>query len=231
MHKVLQLRVNDYPTIRTIFIAGLKLSEVKPIYTIWPKWLIKLKTNLFIRRVLVLAGGTAIAQIILIASSPILTRVYLAEDFGVMASMSATVAILSIFSTLRYELSIPTILDEQVAFSMLILCFVLVGVVSSVIYLLLFFFIEALDGVISFIPITAYWYFIPLMVCIQGICSSLNYWLIRDKCFSGIAQGACCQSILMTVTKTVAGLLGGGRNRFSTGAAYWSVVWCRKLKL
>lgn len=170
----------------------------------------KLKNSLFIRNVLLLVGGTAVAQIILMVASPILTRVYSAGDFGALATLSAIVSILSLFSTLRYELSIPTLLDEQVAFSMLVLCFVLVGVVSSLIGVILYFLIDVLQGVVSSTYLTTYWYFIPLMVSINGVCASLNYWLIRDKCFSGVARGTCCQSISMTITKVVAGLLGSG---------------------
>lgn len=39
----------------------------------------------FARNVAVLAGGTAVGQAIVVLASPILTRLYTPEDFGVLA--------------------------------------------------------------------------------------------------------------------------------------------------
>ena len=50
--------------------------------------------------------GTTIAQAIPIAISPILTRIYTPEDFGVFALYMAIAAIISVVSTGRYEMAI-----------------------------------------------------------------------------------------------------------------------------
>ncbi len=60
----------------------------------------------FSRNVLTLMTGTTIAQAIPIAISPILTRIYTPEDFGVFALLyEYQLPILAPVATGRYELS------------------------------------------------------------------------------------------------------------------------------
>jgi len=50
--------------------------------------------------------GNLIAQGILVASAPIITRLYAPEEYGVLGTYSALVMVLSVIATLRYELAI-----------------------------------------------------------------------------------------------------------------------------
>jgi len=58
------------------------------------------------RHVLTLMTGTTLAQAIALAISPILTRLYAPEQFGVFALYLSIVALLAIVATGRYELAI-----------------------------------------------------------------------------------------------------------------------------
>lgn len=60
----------------------------------------------FSRNVLTLMTGTTIAQAIPIAISPILTRIYTPEDFGVFALYMAIASIVAVVATGRYEMAI-----------------------------------------------------------------------------------------------------------------------------
>ncbi len=59
----------------------------------------------FSRNVLTLMTGTTIAQAIPIAISPILTRIYTPEDFGMLALFIAITAIFGSIANGRYELA------------------------------------------------------------------------------------------------------------------------------
>ncbi len=59
------------------------------------------------RAVAVLVTGTAFGQLIVLAASPLVTRLYTPADFGVLGVFSAFLGILGIAVTLRYELAIP----------------------------------------------------------------------------------------------------------------------------
>ncbi len=74
-----------------------------------------LNNNLFIRQVSVLAGGTALAQIINLGVLPILTRLYSPEDFGLLAVMTASAALGMVFVTLRYENAVLAVASTEEA--------------------------------------------------------------------------------------------------------------------
>ena len=60
----------------------------------------------FNRNILTLMTGTTIAQAIPIAISPILTRIYTPEDFGIFAIFLAITLIIGSIANGRYELAI-----------------------------------------------------------------------------------------------------------------------------
>jgi hypothetical protein len=60
----------------------------------------------FNRHVLTLVTGTGLAQIIPLAITPILARIYSPEQFGVFALFIAVASSLSVVATGRYELAI-----------------------------------------------------------------------------------------------------------------------------
>ena len=66
----------------------------------------KFKENDFAKNIVTLLTGTTAAQIIPFALSPILTRLYSPDDFGVLALFFSICSILSVVAAGRYELSI-----------------------------------------------------------------------------------------------------------------------------
>ena len=67
----------------------------------------------FSRNVLTLMTGTTIAQAIPIAISPILTRIYTPEDFGVFALYMSIVSIISVVATGGYEMALMLPQDDE----------------------------------------------------------------------------------------------------------------------
>lgn len=80
----------------------------------------------FVRNVAVLAGGTAAGQAIVVLASPVLTRLYTPEDFGVLAVYASLLCVLSTVATLRYELAIPLPKRDEDAAALVVLCLVIV---------------------------------------------------------------------------------------------------------
>ena len=79
----------------------------------------KVKTFLmrkpFFRHVLVLVTGTTLAQLLAVAASPILTRLYSPEEFGLLTVYTAVLYIFALMGTLQYENAIPLPEDEESA--------------------------------------------------------------------------------------------------------------------
>ena len=75
-------------------------SNIREIYY-------KIKESTFAKSVILIAGGTAAAQGINVILTPIITRIYSPEEFGVLSLFVALMGILSTVASLRYEWAIP----------------------------------------------------------------------------------------------------------------------------
>jgi hypothetical protein len=69
----------------------------------------------FRRRVSVLAGGTALAQVVNFAVAPLLTRIYDASAFGNLQVYSSLMGFAMIVVALRYELAVVLPQDDETA--------------------------------------------------------------------------------------------------------------------
>ena len=168
-----------------------------------------LPKNAFARGVSVLVGCTASAQILLVLAAPILTRLYTPEDFGLLAVYASLLALIGVISSLRYELAIPLPEDDIEAANVAVLSLLLVAIstaLTAVLVLMLGTSIAELLGV----PVLAnYLWLLPLGVLLSGAYSVFNYWSVRTKRFSTIAQTKLTQAIATLVIQLATFKFGG----------------------
>ena len=85
----------------------------------------------FTRNVLTLMTGTTIAQAIPIVISPILTRIYTPEDFGLFALFIAITSVFGSIATGRYELAIMLPNKDENAINILALGLIIPAIVTG----------------------------------------------------------------------------------------------------
>jgi len=66
----------------------------------------RLKNSVFIKNILIVMTGTALAQVIGFALTPVISRLFTPEDFGIFGSFSAVVGVFSAGITLDYSQAI-----------------------------------------------------------------------------------------------------------------------------
>ncbi len=137
------------------------------------KYLIK---GSFIRQVGTLSFGTSIAQFLPIAISPILTRVYTPEQFGISALFFSCVAICSVISTGRYELAITLPHKDKEAATLLIVTLKICLIISLLIYLPLIFLKDAIVNGFGLQKLSNLIYLIPVSVFMNGSFITFQYW-------------------------------------------------------
>ena len=172
--------------------------------------------NAFLRNVVVLTGGTASGQIISLAASPLLTRFYPPEDFGVLVAYASVLSMLAAIASLRYEIAIllPTDLREALSLAMLSLLIVVgLGVTLAVIVAVSGTAIVQSLGVPALAP---YLWLIPIGFAGTGFYSVLNYWAIRQQAIAHIARTRLSQGIGQVSTQLGLGLIGTGALGFSS---------------
>ncbi|MCK9472257.1 oligosaccharide flippase family protein [Sulfurimonas sp.] len=148
----------------------------------------------FSKNVLTLMTGTTIAQAIPIAISPILTRIYTPEDFGVFALYVAIASILSVIATGRYEMAIMLPKKDEDAVNIVALSIIISFFVSFISLVIVFIFNAKITNILGNPEISNWLYFIPITVLLTGVYQSFNYWSNRKKQYKRLAISRVVQS-------------------------------------
>lgn len=134
-----------------------------------------------------LVAGTAAGQVIVVAASPILTRLYDPEEFGVLAVYAAILGIIAMVGNLSYEFAIPLPRGEAQAANILGVSLGAAVVVTAASALLVWAFggrIAVWTGTPALRP---YLWLIPVGVLLAAGYRAWSYWAIRTRSFSLIA--------------------------------------------
>lgn len=156
--------------------------------------------------------GTTIAQAIPIAISPILTRIYSPEDFGVFALYMSLSSLIALLATGRYELAIMLPKKDEDAVNIIVLSMIISVFVSLMSLLGVVIFNEEITRLLDNREISNWLYFIPVTVLFTGFYQSFSYWLNRKKQYKRLAVSKAAQSGVTATTS-----LGMGFGGFGSG--------------
>ena len=148
-----------------------------------------------IRNVAILTSGTTLAQSISILAAPILTRLYTPDAFGLVAIYTALLAIFSSISSFRYDMAIPLPEDNDNAAALVALSLICVFGVASISTIILLFWGEVIINKLNAAALMPYLWLFPVGVLLGGSYQVFNFWNIRNKCFTTLAQTKVIQSI------------------------------------
>lgn len=162
------------------------------------------------RGVLTLVAGTGLAQLIVILSSPVLTRLYSPADYGVFAVAISVLSLLLTITCLRYEFAIPLPEDDVAAANVLALCLVVALCLSSVAAVVLWMAGGSLLTFLGAPALGPYVMLIPLGQLGGGAVGALTFWAVRTRRFADIAAMRLTQSAVLVAAQVGLGLLGAG---------------------
>lgn len=177
----------------------------------------KLHLNDFAKNIITLMTGTTAAQIIPFAVSPVLTRLYSPDDFGVLALFFSICSILSVVAAGRYELSIVIPEKDDDAANIVAL-----SIFVSVVFALFLQIVFALfnSGIASLLgneSISFWLYFVPLVVFMISLYNILRYFSIRIKDFKNVAVTRAVKSAAGAFIKLGLGFVGFTSGGLVTG--------------
>lgn len=168
-----------------------------------------LKTD-FAKSVAWMTGGTAFIQALSIIFSPILTRIYTPEEFGIFALYSSFLGVLMIIGTLRYENAVPLANNDRSAMNTLVLSFFLLTSMSIFCWLLFFVFGETILNYFDAEKLIPYRFLLPLGMFFSGLYLILAQWALRQKNFKTITKTKINQGISMNLLKVLLGFFKFG---------------------
>ncbi len=152
--------------------------------------------------------GTGLAQAIPIAATPILTRLYAPDQYGLFALYVASSSILAVLVTGRYELAIVLPEDDDKAINVAALSIGLSVVVSLVLLVLFAIAGDQIAMIVGYPSISQFLYFVPLATMLIGFYQSLNYWSNRRKHYRKMAVSRVAQTSSTTSVQLMASMLG-----------------------
>lgn len=152
--------------------------------------------------------GTGLARIIGIASIPILTRLYTPDDFGVLSLFSVFLTVLGPLLTLRYVVAVPLPRTDTLAFTLFMLCVVLLLAGTGVLGMLFWLFHETWLGLVSGEALIPYWWLIVLGAAAVSGYELMSMWATRRRDYRVVARTQVLQSLSGESVKVALGLAG-----------------------
>lgn len=158
-----------------------------------------------LKNILTLMTGVGLAQVINIIISPVLTRLFIDEQFGYFSLFLSTFTLFSVISTGRYEYSILLPKKKSEALHL----FQLTNIINIITFLLftilIVLFFDLITNLLKFESNSNWLYLIPLSVLIFSQYQSLNFLSNRIKLYSNIAKSKVLQSIFLAISSVSIG--------------------------
>lgn len=154
--------------------------------------------------------GTTIAQVIPVMVSPILTRIYTPEDFGVFALFISISMILASIANARYDMSIMLPRRDINSVNLLIL-----GIIISFFFTILFLVImyvwnDKIPIILNNKEISHWLYYIPIFVFFLSLFNLLNIYNNRIKKYNSIKHATITKAISFASIQLIFGLIKNG---------------------
>lgn len=196
-------------------------SQQAPVPGMFNRYLPKSE---FARNVITLMTGTTIAQAIPVAISPILTRLYTPEDFGMLSLFMSFVTIIAVVASVRYELAIMLPKEEKDARNILVLSIIICTGISVLTLIAVVLFNQELARFMGDERIGAWLYWAPLTIFFMGIYQAFNFWSTRRKTFKSNAISRVSMATATGGTQLAAGYAGWGALGLIAGSIAGQVV-------
>lgn len=171
----------------------------------------------FYKNFLLLSGSTILAQGLNILLSPIISRLYSPEEFGILTVFTTIIGILTISITLKYEWAIPIAKDDFEAKRIVKLCIYFLLLMTSVILILIIFFKITILEIARIESLADYVYYIPIGVLLVGLYNVMVQWALRKHEFKELSITRISQSFSQNLVKIIGGILNLGAGSLIIG--------------
>lgn len=174
----------------------------------------------FINNVLLLVGGTAFSQFLLLVTAPLITRLYSPEDFGIWSIIRSLGLIFATIASFRYELSIVIPEEDREAANLFLGCILITLFMTGVSTLVTTLWGSQLAIWMSAETLIPWLWVLPVTLLMTGLYQIGNYWSTRSDQFIHLASSRIAQSVVMVAIQIVFAMLLGG----SASGLIWGAV-------
>jgi len=159
----------------------------------------------FFSRVIVLAGGTALGQGLIIATLPILTRIYTPQEMGRFGLYTAFLSVVSATASLLYEAAIVSAKDDEQAAYLTLLSILLAALTIPISACGLNVLIQYnLLGFGKLPAESSIW--VAFALLLTTFFGALRYWVIRKNLFKLLSKVTITQNAARVLSQVGLGL-------------------------
>ncbi|WP_054637830.1 lipopolysaccharide biosynthesis protein [Thalassobacillus sp. C254] len=161
----------------------------------------KLYKKSFVRNVAIVATGTAAAQAVTMAFTPIITRLYGPEAIGVLGVFMAMVLVVSPIAALNYPYGIvlpKSVSDAKGLIRLSLYISLGLAIISAIILAL---FNKSIVSLFQLEGIEPFLYLIPLIILFSGFLQVTRQWLFRTKQFRITAKVEFLKALVLNSSK------------------------------
>lgn len=168
-----------------------------------------LKKSSFLKNFLIVMGGTAIAQVIAYALSPIISRLFTPEDFGIFGSFSAVATIIGALLTLDYSQASMLPKEKHDAINLYCLSVIFTITITLIVSAIsivkprIFYNLTKTRGFASLLLFL-------MTLLIAGINQASQAWAVRSKAFKRTSASQIIRSIGSSGSRIFLGILKTG---------------------
>ena len=178
-----------------------------------------------LRQVLTLVTGAAAVQVLVLATRPLLTRLYSVEAFGVLGVFVAPAYLFATVGTLRYEDAVALPASQREGAGLAVLAGLAALVVAGALALAApaRVALAAAMGTPEVAPLLP---LLPAVVGVLGVANAAQAWLARADAYRAISAGMVAQSLVVVGVQLAGTGLGAGGLVLGTvlGAVCFAVV-------
>lgn len=167
----------------------------------------RVTSSRLVRSVAIVAGGSAGAQAISLAFSPLLTRLYSPEAFGVLGTFLAIFAVMAPLAALSYPMAIVLPKRDKDAIHLAQLSIALGLLNACLIAGMAFVWGDQFVSLIGLEPIAPFLFALPVAMGLSALLAVAMQWVIRKKRFAFKAKIGIIQSLLINSVKAVMGIV------------------------
>ncbi len=158
-------------------------------------------------RIGTLAFATSLSQVIVVATAPLLTRIYTPDQFGALAVFTAILATASIVACLRFDYALLVPEESREAESVAQLALWTTVLVSAVSLGLIAMFRSRISVTVGVPELSAYLWLLPLGILSNGWYSTYSRWAVRVRGFTILAHSQVLNAAGASMVQVGLGLL------------------------
>lgn len=171
------------------------------------RFVYKIKKSKFIKNVMAVASGTAVAQLINIILSPIITRIYSPEIFGVLGLFNSILNVLVPIVAFTLPIAIVLPKDDTEALSIAKASLKIIYSISIITGIVLLISNDTILESLGVIELKSYLWIVPITMLFSGVLQLSQQWAVRNKLFTLKAKTQIISTLFVSLTQLIGGII------------------------